>query len=483
MKFLFLFLWLIIALTSLAPQRPDSLSRQHKKLIEKANKSVEAAAQKAQADPYYPQFHLRTKANWINDPNGPIYFAGEYHMFFQHNPYDDQWGNMSWGHAVSRDLVHWRHLPIVLTPNPDSYDAGGVFSGCCVNDDGVPTIIYTGVQPEVQCLAMSYDSLQTFRKYKGNPVIETRPRDDLEGFRDPFVWKEDDMWYGVIGSGIKGKGGTALLYKSPDLLTWNYLHPLCIGFGRNWECPNFFPLGEKWLLVVSPHGEVKYSVGDYKNHRFHPGQWRRMDFGGRPGFYAPNCLKDAKGRRIMWGWIHGGGSEGHPWNGMLSLPRVLSLSADNSLRMQPLPELKSLRNNHIHVENVRLVPDSLYFMPEAKSNTFELLVEFEPGNSEGIAINVLQSPDGKNKTTIFYDAQNLRLSSGDYSGTFQLLPDEPVLQLHIFVDKSVIEVFANQRECLTVRRYPDSADKIVSFFCNGRPARIRRADFWEMNSI
>ena len=166
-------------------QADDYSDSLHAALLEKANKSVSETIVKASQDPLRPVYHLTTEANWINDPNGPVFFNGEYHMFFQHNPYGDKWGNMSWGHAVSSDLVHWSHLPIALTPVPGSYDKDGVFSGCCVIDNGVPTIIYTGVDPEVQCIARSYDNMRTWKKFSGNPVIGKRPRNDLEGFRGP----------------------------------------------------------------------------------------------------------------------------------------------------------------------------------------------------------------------------------------------------------------------------------------------------------
>ncbi|MCL4215878.1 MAG: glycoside hydrolase family 32 protein, partial [Candidatus Hydrogenedentes bacterium] len=139
----------------------------HLQELERANASVKAAAPLAQADPLRPAFHITAEANWINDPNGPIYHDGEYHLFFQHNPYGDAWGNMSWGHVVSEDLVHWKHLPIALTPTPGSYDKDGIFSGCCVINDGVPTIIYTGVEDGVQrqCIATSRDGMRTWTKH------------------------------------------------------------------------------------------------------------------------------------------------------------------------------------------------------------------------------------------------------------------------------------------------------------------------------
>lgn len=475
--------------------RPVTFDQAHRMLLAKANVSVSGAAPRAQADPLIPVYHLRTAANWINDPNGPVYFNGEYHMFFQHNPYGPNWGNMSWGHAVSTDLAHWKHLPIALTPNPMSYDRGGVFSGCCVIADGVPTIFYTGVlepdetgfRKQVQCIATSGDNLRTWTKYPGNPVIAERPRPDLEGFRDPFTWQEDDgYWYCVIGSGIKGEGGAALLYRSRDLINWDYLHPLCTGFGQNWECPNFFPLGGKHVLVVSPHGECKYTVGDYdtSSHTFSPGLWQRMDFGGRPGFYAPNCMEAPDGRRIMWGWINSGGTEGYPWKGSLTLPRVVTLRDDGTLGFAPADELKALRGQHYQFQGLRITPGSPHDLGGLKTDCCEIIAVFEPGNAAAFGIELRRSPDGAETTPITYDAQNLRLHSGAASGQFQLLPGEDTLTLHIFLDKSVVEVYANGRACLTRSTLPKRPDSLgIRIFSEGRPVTVRTVDVWEMGNM
>jgi beta-fructofuranosidase len=133
----------------------DELDAAHRRALARADASVAAAAAQAAEDPSRPIYHLTSPACWINDPNGPVYYDGEYHVFFQHNPFGSEWGRMFWGHAVSGDLVHWEHLPIALAPNPGSYDKDGVFSGCCVVHEGVPTILYTGVSPECQCIATS----------------------------------------------------------------------------------------------------------------------------------------------------------------------------------------------------------------------------------------------------------------------------------------------------------------------------------------
>lgn len=466
------------------PQSERNMPQKYEKLMNQAKAAAQAAAKKAQADPLRPVYHLTAAANWINDPNGPIFFNNEYHVFFQHNPYGPDWGNISWGHVVSRDLVYWKHLPVALIPEPGSYDKDGVFSGCCVIQNDIPTIIYTGVYPEVQCLARSYDNLRTWQKHNGNPVIPQRPRDDLEGFRDPFVWQEGNSWYMALGSGIKGQGGTVLLYKSADLEKWQYLHPLCVGFGKNWECPNFFPLGEKWALIVSPHGDVQYTIGEYRDYHFTPGEWRIMDYGGREGFYAPNCMLDRQGRRIMWGWISGGGSADYPWNGLLTLPRALTFHGNDRLGIAPLPELQQLRGRGWHYKNRIIKPDAANILDEVNGNCLEIIAEIEPGNAEQFGLEVLYSEEKQRGTRICFDNQNLRLSAAEAEGSFQLLPGETMLTLHIFIDKSVIEVYANERTCITIRVFPENDTyQGINLFSDGSQTQVRSLDIWEMGTI
>src|SRR2546423_3561670 len=160
-------------------------------------------------DPHRPRYHFLPPANWLNDPNGLIHWKGEYHMFYQYNPNGPFWGTIHWGHAASADLVHWRHLPVALAPTPGSADEHGCFSGCAVDNNGVPTLVYTGVRGEEQlpCIATGSDDMLTWQKYPGNPVIAAPPDgiDPLD-FRDHSVWWETDAWYQVIGSGIKDLG-------------------------------------------------------------------------------------------------------------------------------------------------------------------------------------------------------------------------------------------------------------------------------------
>jgi beta-fructofuranosidase len=186
----------------------------------------------------------------------------------------------------------------------------------------------------------------------------------------------------------------------------------------------------------------------------------------------------------MWGWIPGGGTAGYPWNGILTLPRVLTLRADGRLGMEPLPELKALRGRHYEFGAFSVACDTVRVLPEIKSDCLEIIAELEPGNAASFGIELRRSPGGEEKTNVCYDAATMVLSSGDRGGGFQLLPGEETLKLHIFMDKSVVEVYANSRECITLRVYPKRADSLgMSLFAHGGAVKVRSLDVWEMKTI
>jgi beta-fructofuranosidase len=449
----------------------------------------------------------------MNDPNGLIQWKGRVHLFYQHNPNGPFWGTIHWGHAVSGDLVHWTDLPIALSPTPGGPDEGGCWSGCAVDDDGIPTLIYTGVHPERPCLATSADGLLTWEKYAGNPVIAAPPEDlDVVGFRDNSVWREGDTWYQVIGSGIHGLGGAALLYRSPDLVHWEYLNPILVGdedqagpiwTGTMWECPDFFSLGDRHVLVVSAHERrplyTVYFVGTYADHRFPPKVLGKLDFGDTL-FYAPQTFLDDKGRRIMFGWINEGRSDeaqrAAGWAGVMSLPRVLSLRPDGLLGAEPVPEVEVLRGEHYRLTGIVLAPASSGALEDVRGACLEIVAEFEPGDAKQVGVKVRCSPDGEEQTCIVYDRLARRLvlnrersslspevDRGVYEGPLDLADGER-LRLHVFLDRSVVEICANGRACLTSRIYPSLPDSLgVHLFAHGGSANLASLDVWEMGSI
>ena len=444
-----------------------------------------ALCRKLAADPLRPQYHLLPAHNWMNDPNGPIFFRGRYHMFHQYNPQAAVWGNMNWAHATSPDMIHWQHEPIALSPTVNGPDCDGVFSGSAVLDNGKPTVIYTGVAPptaqyeatlrdgvhtwrESQCLAVAEDDDLRIWKKLPEPVIAAPPAGlNVTGFRDPCLWREGDLWMLILGSGFSGRSGAILLYSSPDLRQWTYLHPLIEGSptvhtdvnpvdsGKMWECPDFFPLGGKHVLLISTMGKVRWRVGTYARQRFVAEKEGVVDWGA---YYAAKTMLDAEGNRILWGWI----TETRPdadliaagWAGAMSLPRVLTLNTENELEMNVADAAKKLRGTHINLDAKDDAAARRKLLETLRIHDLAAEIEFEfHPNSEAFAIH-LQSEAGENFVSIFClnksGSREIRVDSvtAPVYGT----AGSPV-HLHLFLDGSVLEVFANGTTALTKRIY------------------------------
>jgi beta-fructofuranosidase len=455
------------------------------------------------ADPHRPTYHFLPPANWMNDPNGFIQWGEEYHLFYQHNPNGPFWGTIHWGHAVSKDLVHWRDLPIALLPTSGAPDDTGCFSGCTVDDHGVPTLLYTGVfgDQQTQCLATSRDGLVTWRPDAGNPVLAGAPPGMRpEDFRDPFVWREGDVWYMVLGTGVQSGGGAALLYRSQDLRRWEYLHPLLEGkleeTGEVWECPNFFPLGDKHVLIVSvwPRAYVYYFIGSYQNHRFVPEYEGKLDHNG--SFYAPLSTLDQHGRRLLVGWLDEWRSAEAQreagWAGTLSLPQELLLHPSGQLGVRPIPELEVLRSQHVEHQKIRVSKGEVKLVEGVRGEVLELNVQFGSQGAQRYGVVVRRSPDGQEETQILYDVAGGQLvidrsrhSSAEevnrepHVAALKLAADEP-LELRIFIDHSVLEVFANGRAFIASRIYPIRPDsQQVALIANGE-LEVPRLDAWTL---
>jgi beta-fructofuranosidase len=450
-------------------------------------------------DFHRPRYHYLPPSNWMNDPNGLIQWKGQYHLFYQHNPTGPLWGNMHWGHAVSDNLIHWTDLPIALAPTPGGPDEAGCFSGCAV-DNGLPTLVYTGTRGQhheiqTQCIATSEDNLLTWQKYPGNPVLSEVPAEagQTRDFRDPFLWKEGDTWYAVIGSRIHNKGGAVFLYRSPNLTHWEYLHPLLIGdrerTGAIWECPNFFKLGDHWVLIISAHtgtatGEVFYFVGDYANHHFTPTHEGILDYGH---LYAPLTFLDDHNRRLLIGWLREARSDTDQrlagWSGVQSIPRVLTLDSQNRLLMRPVPELESIRGEHDHYGPKTVTEETQLGVI---GHALDIMADFDPASQGIYGLSLACSPQGRERTHILYDTALRRLSVHTEVNqvrevTHSLDAGEP-LQLRILLDGSVLEIIANERTSITSRIYPSQED-CQHIHLLGSKAQLRSLDIWEMPSI
>lgn len=470
-----------------------------------------AVRERFNGDHHRPRFHFLPPSNWMNDPNGVIQWNGHYHLFYQYNPFDSVWGNMHWGHAVSADLVHWQDLPIAVSPTPGGPDETGVFSGCAVVHDGVPTIVYTGVSGEccdnqTQNIAISRDpDLISWEKYTGNPVLSEVPpiTGQKQNFRDPFVWRESDGWYMLVASELRGTGGVLFLYRSQNLIDWEYLHPFMTGDkainGVIWECPNFFPIGDEWVLIISAHtghdtGCVFYFIGSYENHHFTPRHEGVLDYAA---MYAPLSMQDDQGRRVLFGWIR----ETRPphemrkagWSGAQSIPRVLGVDAKHRLVMHPVPEIERIRGAHHRPYGEAQPLDSEITLPVSGLH-FDITAEVTLGADATCTLSVAVSADGRERTDIIYDAaqQYLTVQTRVPSvGAMQITqarsiphtldPEEP-LSLRVLLDGSVLEVIANQRTSLTHRMYPTTASSNGLRLAGSR-ATLRALDLWEMPSI
>ena len=305
------------------------------------------------------QYHVEPEKGWLNDPNGLCYFQGRYHAFFQHNPHAPVWDTMHWGHAVSDDLVHWEELPIALYPD-QPYEAGqGCFSGSAVEKDGRLYFFYTAVDKnlaQTQCLAWTDDGVH-FTKYEGNPILPQCPLDPTNwAFRDPkvFPWK-DGTYRMVLGAGVENVTTAVLLYSSPDLLHWDYVGPLfeTTEMGPTLECPDLFPLEDKWVLCFSRMDlplKVQYVIGDFDGERFTPEEFVRPAHG--PNFYAAQSFADHKGRRLVMAWM--AGQQIGPDDvrcGCLTVPMEVTFNDAGSLCFFPVEEARHLltgEDSHVH---------------------------------------------------------------------------------------------------------------------------------------
>jgi len=465
---------------------------------------AESLQAKLASDPLRPQYHLLPKANWMNDPNGPLFYDGRYHMFFQYNPNGAFWGSMHWAHATSPDLIRWMHEPVAMAPTPDGYDRDGVFSGSGVMDGRTPTLIYTGVLPpsspaeitlddgqhkwrEVQCLATSdHPMLRTWKKL-AEPVIAYPPKGlEVTGFRDPAIWHEEDGWYLTLGSGFKGKGGAILLYRSKDLRHWEYLHPLVEGVGNGqasvnpvdngemWECPDFFPLGDKHVLVISTMGKVRWKTGAYRDHRFTVEKEGVVDWGS---YYAAKTQRLPNGDLILWGWIPETRPEAEyraaGWAGLMSLPRTLSLGKDRALEMSETPVAEKLRGEHARVDSGagRAMKENKITDLRVRNLAAEFQVE-----AAGAFQMELVSQSGERFAEIAVEKNQLRVNEvqGELGGG-------DGVSLRAFLDGSSLEVIANRRTAITARVYRvPRGDLRVKV---GNVEGLRSMDVWAMQAI
>jgi beta-fructofuranosidase len=460
-----------------------------------------AATDSAPSDPWRHLWHFTPAYGWMNDPNGVIQVDGEYHLFHQHHPFGTDWGPMHWGHAVSRDLVRWRHVPIALAPTPGGPDAAGVFSGSAVDDGGVLSLLYTGHgERQVQCLATSRDG-RRFEKHAGNPVLAAPPEGfSTADFRDPKVWRAEGKWWLVAGS-HRGERGAALLFESPDLRAWRFKAVAAESDGTQgsmWECPDLFGLDGRHVLAYSPMGLPSRAplvlVGrlDYATGRFETASRHVADFGY--DFYAPQSFEDEKGRRIVIGWMENWESKAwptklHGWAGAMAVPRLLRLRDDGTPLWSPVPEIESLRCDATTVEARPFGPGESV-LEGVRGDSLDLEVEIDPGQAREVALVVRRSADGAQRTrivldrsagTLAIDREKSGAGDGGVHAAPVALPEGRTLLLRVLVDRSSVEVFAQDGSVvLTDRVYPAPASVGVAIEASGGAARLVRLNAWRL---
>lgn len=460
---------------------------------EDANAAARALREKLASDPHRPGYHfvIPEGTGMPFDPNGAIYWKGLYHLFYI---FQDKRGH-NWGHVSSKDLFHWRHHPTGLI--------SGMFSGnCFLNKEGRPTMCYHQVgQGNAMAVALD-DDLNEWKKLDSNPITPmTKPGEPHHGeYRswDPYGWLEGDTYYAIFG------GEHAGVVKAPSLAgEWKYVGDLMansvpgVSIKEDVSCADFFKLGNKQMLLCISHRlGARYYLGEWKGEQFHPAFHEKMSWVDN-SFFAPESLLDDRGRRIMWAWIFDAGGfkmrTDFGWSGTMSLPRVLTLAGDGTLRMNPPEEIALLRYNARKKSNLTVKPDSELLMEGITGNSLELTCEMNAMDAKQCGLRVCCSPGGEEQTTIYYDATDKKLKvdttkssategpKNVETGPFELKPGEP-LKLRVFVDKSVVEVFANDgRQAVMRRIYPSRADSVgVKVFSNGGPVNVPSLEAWTM---
>jgi len=434
-----------------------------------------------------PAFHATPTIGWMNDPNGFSVYKGEYHLFYQYHPYSNEWGPMHWGHLKSRDLIRWERLPAALAPDQD-YDASGCFSGGAVElPDGRQLLLYTGVQrsrsPEgflqdiqTQCVAIG-DGVD-YEKYAGNPVLDGKDLPEggsIVDFRDPKVWRDaDGNYYAVIGNRTADGSGAILLYRGGEDFKGEFVRTLDRSYnqyGKMWECPDFFALDGKQVLLASPQDMTPVGlefhagngtvclIGNYDpaGSGFTRQYVQAVDYG--LDFYAPQTLEAPDGRRIMIGWMQNWATvSAKPWHcrwfGQMSVPRELSVR-DGRLYQLPVRELDRYRRFPVVHRNIPVSGE--VNLPGVRGRLLDMAVTVRPiGQNSYRWFRIHVAKDGEHDTIIRYkpDESTLKLDrtrSGlhhDIVHTRSLFvrPRNGEIKLRVILDRFSVEVFVNDGE-------------------------------------
>jgi fructan beta-fructosidase len=471
---------------------------------------------------YRPGFHFSPQNNWINDPAGLVFDGSEYHLFNQYNPTGDEWGHMSWSHAVSKDLISWKELPLALKEE----NGMAIFTGSAVVDSEntsgfggngvVPMVaVYTGNSTglQTQNVAYSTDHGITWTKYSGNPVIDLHESD----FRDPMVfWHQPTKrWIMVVSLALKHK---VVIFSSPDLKNWTKLSefgPAGANAPPNWECPNLFELpvanvpgAKKWVLFVGvgdngPAGgsATQYFVGDFDGKTFvndNPSnQTLWVDYGS--DFYAAQSWSNVRRVAIAWmnNWSYANKLPTSPWRGQLTLPRSLRLIKTGTgirLKQDPVIELQALREDHLHRDHSTWQDIETLVAQRQWPETIEIDAVLECKECQEFGF-VVRKGDGYGTRIGFDPAWNDVYVDRSHSGdliigpTFAARHEAPIsiedgqVHLHIFLDRSSVELFASDGlVTITDLIYPREEDRSIGVYGVGKPPSVLSIDLWTLKT-
>lgn len=457
-------------------------------------------------------YHFMPQTGWMNDPNGLIYFKGKYHFFFQYNPYSGFWGSMHWGHAISDDMLHWEYLPLALAPSEpyDNHLQGGCFSGSAIEHDGKLFLMFTGNTNEgngfeqTQCIAHSEDGIH-FEKYEGNPVVTAPEGIPTDLFRDPKVWKHEDMYYMVCGASCN-ENGQALLYRSKDMLHWTFFNVLAESrgeWGFMWECPDFYPIGDKYVLTFSPMGAGEhtsvYLVGDfdYETGKFCYYINGEIDWGF--DYYAPQSFLTPDGRRIMVGWANEwewmplwkdwGPTYREGWCGFFNIAREVRMMEDGTLQFLPVAELKTIRENAQKRDTFTVTEEEME-LAAGDGVSFELKFRIDLEQTDAGMLELDLRCGGERKAVCLFDFNKAEMSvdrseadgwSKGVSRSAVYLRGKKELDVHIFSDQSSLEIFTDQYQNNHSNNIfaPDEQNQI-SIRAHGGQAVIREYESYGM---
>ncbi|TYR33633.1 glycoside hydrolase family 32 protein [Sphingobacterium phlebotomi] len=472
-----------------------------------------------------PTYHYINPEGRLNDPNGLCYWNGNWHLFYQAYPPEDT--RQHWGHAVSKDLVHWTDLPYAIYPNPEEK----VYSGATMVEKDRVIAMYHGTKVGTMVAISSDPLLLNWDKTPESPVIKMPKPDEKLPYNvfDPNIWKEGDSYYTVLaGTRPEGPGGKNIranfLFKSKDLASWEYMHEfiendLYSFVGDDGACPYFLPIGKegKYIFLHFSHMTGgKYLIGDYdtQRHKFVVTDGGQFNHGpvGFGGVHAPSAFTDQNGDVVVMFNMNSGKRihEGN-YTETMTLPRLLSLDDQGRLSQRPVAALETLRYNKFERKNILLPKEQFVLIPEAAGSAKEIVMKVDLKGASYLELNVLSSPDKSEFTRVMFyknggvPERDIKNGRGRYSaiaidnsnGSLAndvtprvtetadvFIGKEELVELRVFIDKSIVEVFVNGRQCIAVGTYPTLKESdLFSVKAHGKDAEIVSFESYNMKSI